>query len=84
MRGLSTNEGDVEDDAAAAKKYVILCVNTEIFVQASFNSLFQLLIVSSRSTRQRDDPCIRVDIEGLRDSRATRGPVTGPSVNDDN
>ena len=49
MRLLSANEGDVEDDAAAAKKFVILCVNTEIFVQVSFNSLFQLLIVSSRS-----------------------------------
>ena len=41
MRGLSNNEGDVEDDAAAAKKNVILCVNTEIFVQALFHSLFQ-------------------------------------------
>ena len=56
LRGLSTNEGDVEEMLLQQpKKFVILCVNIEIFVRASFNSFFQLLIISSRS-RGRPSP----------------------------
>ena len=80
MRGLSTNEGDAEDDAAAAKKFAILCVNTEIFVQASFNSLFQLLIISSRSRGRPSPPLVPpLQLALLNDAAVNVAVVKPPS-----